>query len=250
MEFHVIIPVRYNATRFPGKPLVDIAGKPMVQHVYENAKESGAESVVIATDSDEIAKVAEGFGAPFCMTSEDHQSGTERLAEAVSALDYEDDEIVVNLQGDEPLMPPQVIKQVAEALDEHDNVKVSSVCEQLDNSDELLDPNAVKVALSRRHFALYFSRSIVPWQKGLIDKNQEMDFSHYYRHIGLYASRVSFLKEYVGMPACPFESLESLEQLRILWNGFKIFMTISENKIPPGVDTQEDLQKVLDYLKK
>lgn len=249
MSFHIIIPVRYQSKRLPGKPLLDIAGKPMVQRVYENAVSSGAESVVVATDHEEIASVAEGFGAKVCMTLESHQSGTERLVEAVEALDFEDDEIVVNLQGDEPLMPPHAIKQVADALYEHDNVKIASICEPIDSVDALHDPNSVKVILSRRHFAMMFTRSILPWQKGLVDDSHAIDLSHYYRHIGLYASRVSFLKEYIDMPASPFESLESLEQLRVLWNGYKIFMAIADSKIPAGVDTQDDLQRAIEYCK-
>ena len=251
MDFHVIIPARLDSTRLPGKVLIDIGGKPMLQHVYENARESGANSVVIATDNNQVAEVAEGFGATVCMTSSDHQSGSERLAEAVEARDYEPDEIVVNLQADEPFMPPKVIRQVAAALDDHSNVKVASVCEAMTSVDELLDPNTVKVILNRRHFAMYFSRSPVPWQKALDQQSGEIDFNNcYYRHIGIYASRVSFLGEYIEIPSCPLEGLEKLEQLRILWNGIKIFMTISDTAIPPGIDTESDLKRARDYIKK
>lgn len=156
MEFRVIIPARFSSTRLPGKMLVDIAGKPMVQHVYERAVNSGAESVVIATDDERVAKAAEKFGAPVCMTASDHQSGTERLSEAVTALEYDPDEIVVCVQGDEPLLSAEYIRMVAEDLAEHDNVKITSLCDPIDEYEELMDPNVVKVVLNHRNYAMFF----------------------------------------------------------------------------------------------
>lgn len=248
MEFRVIIPVRYESSRLPGKPLVDISGKPMIQHVYERAKDSGAESVVIATDSDKVREVAEGFGAQVCMTLPDHQSGTERLSEAVEALEYDDDEIIVNVQGDEPLIDPALIAQVARDLDEHDVVKVASVCEPIHDLDEIKSRHNVKVVLNRRSYAMYFSRSPIPWQPGF-DGNSEVDLSeNYFRHIGLYAYRVGVLKDYVNWTESPYEALESLEQLRVLWNGHKIHMSVSEKRSAPGVDTEEDLAKVREMM--
>lgn len=247
MEFHVIIPVRYNSTRLTGKVLLEIAGKPMVQHVYEHAVESGAKSVTIATDSSKIAKVVEKFGASVCMTMSDHKSGTERLSEAVIAIDLEEDDIVVCLQGDEPLIPAELIRQASESLAKHDNIKVASICQPITDLQELLNPHATKVVLNRRRHAMYFSRSPIPWEQGLVvptTKNIQLSGNHY-RHIGLYAYRVGFLQEYMLWEPCPPENMEALEQLRILWHGGRIHMIIASSPIiPPGVDTQEDLEKV------
>ncbi len=253
MEFRVIIPARYDSTRLPGKVLLDINGKPMLQHVFQRAMESGADSVVIATDSPKISKVAQSFGAKVCMTSADHQSGTERIAEAALALDYAPDEIVVNVQGDQPFILPQAIRQVAEDLEKHDNVKISSICERITHGRDLFDPSVVKVVLNWRNYAVYFSRAPIPWDverfKGLtkpeLDKIPPSD--QHYRHIGLYAYRVNFLQEYIEWPASPLEQMESLEQLRILWNGTRMHMVISKDRIPPEVNTPEDLEKIKEY---
>ncbi len=244
MEFRVIIPARMESARLPGKPLVDIAGKPMIQHVYERSVASGAESVVIATDSDEIAKVAAGFGAKVCMTLAEHQSGTERLSEAVEALDYDNDEIIVNVQGDEPLIPSKLIAKVAEDLETHDNVKVASVCEPIHSLEEVYDTNLVKVVLNRRNHAMYFSRAAIPWQLGM-KTGDDVDLSNnYFRHVGIYGYRVSVLKDYMNWTESPYEALESLEQLRVLWNGHRMHMTVSETQLASGVDTPEDLERV------
>lgn len=244
MEFRIIIPARMDSARLPGKPLLDIAGKPMIQHVYERSVASGADSVVIATDSDKVAEVAAGFGAEVCMTLPDHQSGTERLSEAVEALEYEDDEIVVNVQGDEPLIPSELINQVAQDLSEHTNVKVASVCEPIHSLDEVTNTNIVKVVLNRRNRAMYFSRSAIPWQLGM-KTGGDIDLSNnYFRHVGIYGYRVSVLKDYVNWTESPYEALESLEQLRVLWNGHRMHMCVSETQLAGGVDTPEDLERV------
>jgi 3-deoxy-manno-octulosonate cytidylyltransferase (CMP-KDO synthetase) len=248
MDFRVIIPVRFESARLPGKPLLDIAGKPMIQHVYERAKESGAESVVIATDSDEVAAVAEGFGAKVCMTLPEHQSGTERLSEAVEALEYDDDEIIVNVQGDEPLINPDLISQVARDLSEHETVKVASICQPIKSVEDLMSSHVVKVVLNRRSFAMYFSRSPIPWQLGLKDKGEIDLTENYFSHVGIYAYRVSVLKDYINWTESPYEALESLEQLRVLWNGHKIHMSVSGKKLAHGVDTQDDLDRVREIL--
>lgn len=249
MEFHVVIPVRYDSTRLPGKALADIAGKPMIQHVYERALDSGASEVVIATDDKRIAKVAESFGAHVCMTSSDHKSGTERLAEAVVALGLEDDEIVVCLQGDEPLIPSDVIRQVAEDLEEHDNVKVSTICVPIKGVNELFDPNVTKVVLNRRNYAMYFSRSPIPYGRDTFSDhaNIELNGSHF-RHVGLYAYRVGFVQEYLEWGPCSAEELEALEQLRILWQGGRIHMVVTKANLPLGVDTEEDLVRVRERI--
>ncbi|WP_423064210.1 3-deoxy-manno-octulosonate cytidylyltransferase [Candidiatus Paracoxiella cheracis] len=249
MEFHVVIPVRYDSTRLPGKALADIGGKPMVQHVYERALNSGAEEVIIATDDKRIAEVAESFGAHVCMTSADHKSGTERLAEAVVALGLEDDEIVVCLQGDEPLIPPEIIRQVAEDLEEHDNVKVSSICVPIKETYELFSPSVTKVVLNRRNYAMYFSRAPIPYGRDTFSDQQNIKLNgSHFRHVGLYAYRVGFVQEYLEWGPCPAEELEGLEQLRILWQGGRIHMAVAKSNLQLGVDTEEDLARVREHI--
>lgn len=254
MEFRVVIPVRYNSSRLPGKALLDIAGKPMIQHVYEKAVASRAESVIIATDDDRIRKVAEDFGATVCMTSPDHQSGSERLSEAIVALGYPDDDIVVNVQGDEPLIPSAIISQVAQDLIDHDNIKMATLCEPIKDVEDIFNPHVVKVTMNRRGYALYFSRAPIPWVRDkfpLKDNAQEnFEIPEHFRHIGIYAYRVGFLQEYVAWEACPLEQLEGLEQLRVLWNGGRIHVAIAKEKAPIGIDTEEDLEKVRRLLAK
>lgn len=251
MEFHVIIPARYNASRLPGKPLMDIAGKPMIQHVYEKARESGATQVVIATDDKRIAEVAEGFGAEVCLTSEEHQSGTERITEVVQALELEPDEIVINLQADQPMIQPELIHLVASDLAEMDNVKVSTLCEPITNPEDLFNPNVVKVVLNRRNFAMYFSRAPIPWDMAQFQKkpNNELQLEiPYYRHIGIYAYRVNFLETYLEWEECVLERLEKLEQLRVLWNGSRIHVVVTNKSVPHSVDTQADLERAREMM--
>jgi 3-deoxy-manno-octulosonate cytidylyltransferase (CMP-KDO synthetase) len=250
MDFHVIIPARLESTRLPGKVLLDITGKPMIQHVYERAMESGASRIVVATDSEKVADVADNFGAEVCMTSSEHQSGTERLAEAVANLGCDEDDIIVGLQADEPLMPPQLIFQLAQNLAEHDHVKVATFATKLKKPEELFNPNVVKVVLNHRHSAMYFSRAPIPWDRDQFKSLREHEMSAvklmdvYLRHIGMYAYRAEFLEVYANWPACPPEKVESLEQLRILWNGSKIHVGITDLAIPAGVDTAADLERV------
>jgi 3-deoxy-manno-octulosonate cytidylyltransferase (CMP-KDO synthetase) len=250
MEFRVIIPARYDSTRLPGKVLANINGKSMLQHVYERAMESGADSVVIATDNPKISKAAAGFGAKVCMTSSEHQSGTERIAEAALTLDYAPDEIIVNVQGDQPFILPQAIRQVAEDLEKHDNVKISSICERISHREDLFNPGVVKVVLNWRNYAVYFSRAPIPWDVEQFKNSEKaVPNDQHYKHVGLYAYRVSFLQEYIQWPPSPLERIESLEQLRILWNGSRMHMVISKDKIPPEVNTPEDLEKAREYAK-
>lgn len=250
MDFHVIIPARLDSTRLPEKVLLDIAGKPMIQHVYERAKESGAMSVVIATDNEKIAEIAEDFGADVCMTASTHQSGTERLSEAVANLGFDEEDMIVGLQADEPLMPPKLIMQLAENLSEHDHVKVATLATKLKDPKELFNPHCVKVVLNHRHYAMTFSRAPMPWDRDRFGsiKQDEIDqlklADCYFRHIGMYAYRAGFLETYANWPACTIEKIESLEQLRILWNGYKIHVGITDVIIPAGVDTQADLERV------
>ncbi len=246
MHFKVVIPARYGSTRLAGKPLLDIAGKPMVQHVYERGLASGAEHVVVATDDTRIADVVTGFGGEVCMTSDQHRSGTERLSEVIDKLAIAEDEIIVNLQGDEPMMPAAVIRQVAADLAQHTVAGMSTVCEPITDVARLFDPNVVKVVRDQQGFALYFSRATIPWNRDEFARStQQMPAnSEFFRHIGLYAYRAGFIKRYLQWPACPLEQIESLEQLRVLWHGEKIFVSEAMEATGAGVDTAEDLARV------
>lgn len=253
MSFHVIIPARYDSKRLPGKVLLDIGGKPMIQRVYERAQQSAAESITIATDDDRIAEVCEQFGADVCMTDPSHRSGTLRVAEAVEAIGFDKDEIIINLQADEPVIPRGMIAQLAADIEAHELAKVATLATPLKSIDELFDPNVVKVALNYRHYAIYFSRAPIPWNRdhfsNLLDKemlNKALisDLSQYYRHIGLYAFRAGFLGVYANW-ATPFiEKVEDLEQLRILHNGYKIHVGLTELQVPAGVDTAQELEQL------
>lgn len=249
-DFRVVIPVRLDSKRLPEKALADIAGKPMIQHVYNRAIESCATSVVIATDSERVREVAEGFGATVCMTASEHESGTDRLAEAVVALCYDEDEIVVNLQGDEPLVPPQVIQQVAEDMSIHETVKLATVCEKVTDEAALFNPDVVKVVMNRRGFAIYFSRAPIPWERDGFNAQPKRIQGPHYRHIGLYAYRVGFLAEYLSWARGPLDEMESLEQLRVLWHGHRIHCVEAVAPVPSGVDTQSDLDRVRSIITK
>lgn len=248
MEFRVVIPARFSSGRLPGKPLLDINGKPMIQHVYERALASGAESVVIATDDERIQKVAEDFGAHVCMTSPDHTSGTERLAEAVVALGYLEDEVIVSVQGDEPLIPPVLISQVAEDLVRFENARVATLYEPIETVKELFDPHIVKVVMSKRGYALYFSRAPVAWDRKNLsippDENALLQPNRHFRHIGIYAYHARFLEEYMTWDRSELEEMEQLEQLRVLWNGGRVHLTQAVEVMPPDVNTEEDLEQV------
>lgn len=233
MSFHVIIPARYASTRFPGKPLADIAGKPMVVHVCERAKASGARGVHVATDDERIAASVRAHGHDALMTRADHASGTDRLAEAAQLLGLRDEEIVVNVQGDEPLVAPALIARVAASLGE---ASVSTACHPIHDEASLASPNVVKVALDARGFALYFSRARIPYPRNAGGR--------WYRHAGIYGYRVAFLKRYAELAPSPLEEVEALEQLRVLWHGYRIAVAVSETDIAPGVDTPQDLEAV------
>ncbi len=246
VDFHVIIPVRYDSKRLPGKPLLEIEGKPLVQHVYERGVESCASSVIIATDSIEIKEVAESFGARVCMTSSDHPSGTDRLAEAVEALGYDKDDVVVNLQGDEPMISPHTIQAVARDLTIHDNVGLATVACPIQNAEELLSPHVVKVVLNKRGFAMYFSRAPIPWDRDEFANNPDSPAISplHYRHVGIYSYRVGFLQQYLAWEQSDIGGMESLEQLRVLWNAQRIHVVVEEKPVTPGIDTEEDLERI------
>jgi 3-deoxy-manno-octulosonate cytidylyltransferase (CMP-KDO synthetase) len=236
LKFHVIIPARYASTRFPGKPLADLAGKPMVVHVCERAAKSGAAGVHVATDDKRIADAVRAHGHRAIMTRADHPSGTDRLAEAAKKLALRDSEIVVNVQGDEPLIAPKLISQVARILIARKKASVSTACHAIHDEASLANPNVVKVVLDAEGYALYFSRSRIPFPREA--------GAACYRHAGIYGYRVGFLKKYSRLKPAPPEKSEALEQLRVLWHGLRIAVAVSETEIPAGVDTPEDLEAV------
>lgn len=247
-EFTIIIPARYQSTRLPGKVLLDIHGKPMLQHVYERAKESGATRILIATDDARVCEAAEKFGAKVCMTQPAHESGTERIAEVIANEGFDEDDIIVGLQADEPLIPPSLISMLAQNLTEHTQVKMATLAAPLKNAEELFNPNVVKVQLNYRNLAMTFSRAPIPWDRDQFsaekDPNNLILKHFYYRHIGLYAYRANFLDTYITLPTCGIEKCESLEQLRVLYHGFKIHVGVTDLEVPPGVDTAADLAQI------
>ena len=236
MSFTVIIPARYASTRFPGKPLADLAGKPMVVHVCERAKKSGARAVHVATDDERIAQAVRVHGHSVVMTRATHVSGTDRLAEAAGKLKLKERDIVVNVQGDEPLIAPRLISQVARILEKNRQATISTACHAIHDEASLSSPNVVKVVLDREGYALYFSRSRIPFPRE--------GAPTCYRHAGIYGYRVSFLRKYSRLKPAPLEKAEALEQLRALWHGYRIAVAVSETDIPPGVDTPQDLDAV------
>lgn len=250
MSYHVIIPARYASTRLPGKPLADIAGKPMIQHVVEAAERSTASSVTVATDDQRIVDAVTGFGAQVVLTRDDHVSGTDRLQESAQLLGLGDDDIVVNIQGDEPLLPPKVIGQVADNLAANDWAVMSTLCEPIHDIAEYLNPNAVKVVAADDGRALYFSRSPIPMARDLAlgDAGAMPAALAAFRHVGIYAYRVSFLHDYVRWPAHNLEQTEKLEQLRAMAHGAAIHVAAASASLPPGVDTPEDLARVTALL--
>ncbi len=240
-EFKIVIPARYKSSRFPGKPLADIHGKPMIQRVYEAAVDAGASEIVIATDSTMIGMAAEEFGATVCMTLEEHESGTDRLCEVVEKLQWEEDTVVVNLQGDEPLTPPAIINQVAVNLIRNKAAGCATLYTGL-SQEEASDPNIVKVVVDRNGFAMYFSRSVIPYIRDADDAaTKELIYK---RHIGLYAYKVQLLNKFQTMEPCELEQAEKLEQLRLMWYGVKIHLAQASSIPGHGVDTPEDLERV------
>ncbi|MBY7814177.1 3-deoxy-manno-octulosonate cytidylyltransferase [Vibrio fluvialis] len=242
MSFTVVIPARYQSTRLPGKPLADIAGKPMVQWVYEQAMQAGAERVIIATDDARVEQAVLAFGGTVCMTSPDHQSGTERLAEVVKLMGIEDNHIIVNVQGDEPLIPPSIIRQVADNL-AASQAPMATLAVEISHEDEVFNPNAVKVVTDKDGYALYFSRATIPWDRDNFAKGKTV-VQPLMRHIGIYAYRAGFINTYIQWPASQLEKIECLEQLRVLWYGEKIHVAVALEAPPAGVDTPEDLDAV------
>ena len=246
IAFTVVIPARYASSRLPGKPLQDIAGKPMVQHVWEQAKKSAASRVVIATDDARIVEACQAFGAEVLLTDAGHNSGTDRLAEVATQLQLEPDAIVVNVQGDEPLIPPAIIDQVAANLAAHPEAGIATLAEPIDSIETLFNPNAVKVSSDINGLALTFSRAPLPWARDALARSRDELPAGvpYRRHIGIYAYRAGFLHDFVAWGPCLLEDTECLEQLRALWHGVRIHVADALQSPPAGVDTPEDLERV------
>jgi 3-deoxy-manno-octulosonate cytidylyltransferase (CMP-KDO synthetase) len=242
--FHVVIPARYSATRLPGKPLLDIGGRPLIRWVWECARASGAASVIVATDDDRVRSVAAGFGADVALTEPSHASGTDRIAEVVRARRLLARDIVVNVQGDEPLMPPAVIRGVAAALRDRPGTDMATAVAPIQNLEEFLDPSCVKALRGREGQALYFSRAPVPWPRDSVAAGRPTRFAGAWRHIGIYAYRVESLLQFAARPPTPLETTEKLEQLRALEYGMRIYLLTLTESPPGGVDTPEDLERV------
>ena len=240
-DFIAVIPARFGSSRLPGKPLADIAGRPMIAWVYERAQQSGASDVLVATDDERIAAACREFGAAVELTSASHESGTDRIAEVAERLEWADDQIVVNVQGDEPLLPPALISQVAVLLGQDPDAGVATLVTPVRSRDEWQDPNLARVIVDRNGRALYFSRAPIPWPR-------DGGTPPALRHIGLYAYRVDALKQLAATSPCELERVERLEQLRALWLGMKIVVAEACEVPPRGVDTEADLDAVRELL--
>jgi 3-deoxy-manno-octulosonate cytidylyltransferase (CMP-KDO synthetase) len=243
MIFKVVIPARFASTRLPGKPLLEIAGKPMVIRVAEQAAKSGAQQIIIATDHQPIVATAQQHGYEACMTRADHVSGTDRIAEVASQLGWADETIVVNVQGDEPLIPPQLIHTVAKHLHDHPECAIATACHPIHDEASMRNPNIVKAVIDKHGNALYFSRAPIPYPRDAFATSASIPNElPILRHIGIYAYRASFLRIYGQLTPAVIEQAESLEQLRALWHGYRIGIAITQDAPPSGVDTEADLQ--------
>ena len=249
--FVVVIPARFASTRLPGKPLQDIGGQPMIQRVWARAQQSAASRVIVATDDARIAEVIKSFGGEVCMTRLTHESGTDRLQEVAAALGFDDDQIIVNVQGDEPLIPPAVIDQVAMNLASSERAGIATLGKRIRERADVFNPNVVKVVVDNTLHALYFSRAPIPWDREAFDRTSLVESSDmaelggdWMRHIGIYAYRAAFLHRFIEWPLGLLERLEKLEQLRALENGVAIHVDEACMEIPVGVDTAEDLERV------
>lgn len=259
MSFTVVIPARFASTRLPGKLLLELAGKPILQHVYEQAQQSDAEQIIIATDSPEIVTAAEKFTADVVLTSTQHQSGTERIAEVAQIYQLLDETVIVNVQGDEPLIAPENINQVAQNLEQHSDASIATLSTIIDNWEDVLNPHMVKVVTDEHGYALYFSRAPIPWDRGQFNgllqgaaKPGDMTQleSFYYCHMGIYAYRAGFVKTYISLPHSKLEKTEALEQLRALSNGYRIHVGQAQNDKSIGIDTMADYLRVKEIMER
>ena len=248
VPFVVLIPARRASTRLPDKPLREIDGVPMILHVAARAGQSGARQVCVATDDETVRDICQAAGVSAVMTRADHASGSDRLAEACDQLELSGETIVVNVQGDEPLIPPAIVAQVAGLLGEHGDAQMASLYHSIDASQDVVDPNAVKVVCDARGRALYFSRATIPWDRDGERARSRPDL--WKRHIGIYAYRAGFLRDFVAWPVAPSEGLEALEQLRALHHGATVMMAEAAETPGPGVDTPEDLERVRAHFRR
>jgi 3-deoxy-manno-octulosonate cytidylyltransferase (CMP-KDO synthetase) len=245
MQFRVVIPARYASSRLPGKPLADIGGRPMVLHVLDRALQAGAQEVVVATDDVRVQQAVEAAGQHALLTSPEHSSGTERLVEVVETLGWNDDTLVVNVQGDEPLIDPALIREAARQLVLHDDAVMATLAHPIHDHADFVNPNVVKVIADEAGYAVYFSRAPIPWPRDAFAAGESLpETLGALRHIGLYAYRAGFLRTYSGLAASPLEQAEMLEQLRVLWHGYRISLGITAGAPAAGVDTPDDLARV------
>lgn len=242
---HIVIPARFSSSRLPGKPLLEIHGRAMILRVVDQAKlVEGFDDLCVATDDERIAEVCRAEGVDVVLTSADHPSGTDRLSEVAQIKGWAAEDIIVNVQGDEPLLPAILVKQVAQLLEDHPESSMSTLCEPIHHLDEFQRDSIVKVVMSKYQQALYFSRATIPYDRDAAQRAEKTLHQQAYRHLGLYAYRVKLLQEYVTWDMGVLEKLESLEQLRVLENGHRIAIDIAEANLPPGVDTQADLDRL------
>ena len=242
---HIVIPARFSSSRLPGKPLLEIHGRPMILRVVDQAKKvQGFDDLCVATDDERIAEVCRTEGVDVVLTSVDHPSGTDRLSEVARIKGWASDDIIVNVQGDEPLLPAQLVKQVAQLLEDQPACSMSTLCEPIHHLEEFKRDSIVKVVMSKHNQALYFSRATIPYDRDGAKLTEQKLHDRAYRHLGLYAYRVKLLQEYVTWEIGVLEKLESLEQLRVLENGHRIAIAVAEANLPPGVDTQKDLDRL------
>ncbi|MHC3123469.1 3-deoxy-manno-octulosonate cytidylyltransferase [Acinetobacter sp. GN11] len=242
---HIVIPARFSSSRLPGKPLLLIHDRPMILRVVDQAKKvEGFDDLCVATDDERIAEICRADGVDVVLTSPDHPSGTDRLSEVARIKGWGVDDIIVNVQGDEPLLPAQLVKQVAKLLVDKPNCSMSTLCEPIHTLDEFQRDSIVKVVMSKQNEALYFSRATIPYDRDGAKHDEPTLHTQAFRHLGLYAYRVSLLQEYVTWDMGKLEKLESLEQLRVLENGHRIAIAVAQANLPPGVDTQADLDRL------
>lgn len=249
-RFRVVIPARYASTRLPGKPLLDLAGKPMIQHVIERSLQSGASETIVATDDDRVIDAIAHSGATVVKTRSDHVSGSDRIVEVVESLGLDSRDLVVNVQGDEPLIPPSVIDQVASLVPDDQDTGIATLYEPIRSAEDVFDPNIVKVVVSSTNFALYFSRAPIPWERESFGREIGGSLGNAWkRHIGIYAYRCGALRQFVAMSPSELEQTEALEQLRFLQNDIPIRIAQAMCDVPGGVDTREDADRIMQLLK-
>lgn len=250
MKQVIVIPARFASVRLPGKPLLDIAGKPMIHRVFDQAAKTSISEIIVATDDDRIEASLRQAGYAVCMTRADHPSGTDRLAEVAEQLQLSDDDIVINVQGDEPLIPVAVVEQVAELLRDNEQASIATLSTPISDNEALQNPNVVKVIGNQSGQAIYFSRAPIPWHRTTSNHSHDeaIDDYPYQRHIGIYAYRAGFLRAFAKWQPCPLELTESLEQLRAIWHGHIIQVAEACESVPEGIDTAEDLQAIREFL--